>query len=476
LFKEGDRFLEACGLNRNWPEGRGIFHNNEKTFLTWVNEEDQLRIISMQKGGDILAVFRRLSQAAAAIEQVASFAHDDHLGYITSCPTNLGTALRASVHIALPNLAKHKDKFNQIADKYYVQIRGIHGEHTETDDGVFDISNKRRLGRSERELVQDMYDGVKAMIAAEKELGGGAAAPAKASGAAVKAGPHLKKPEDITGPVEFPAGTTSLLCKYLTPEVCNKYLGQKDKVGVSFEQMILSGSQNVDSGIGIYAGSHDSYYTFSDIFDKIIEDYHGHKKTDKHVSNMDYSKLNMPPFSQSESDRIVSTRIRVGRNLADFPLGPGITKEQRDKVEELVSGALSKMEGELAGKYYPLNNMSKADQEQLIADHFLFKEGDRFLEACGLNRNWPDGRGIFHNNEKTFLTWVNEEDQLRIISMQKGSDILAVFKRLSDAAAAIEKVAKFAHDDHLGYITSCPTNLGTALRASVHIKLPLLGK
>jgi creatine kinase/arginine kinase len=164
LFKEGDRFLEACGLNRNWPDGRGIFHNNEKTFLTWVNEEDQLRIISMQKGGDILAVFRRLSTAAAAIEKVASFAHDEHFGYITSCPTNLGTALRASVHIALPNLAKSKDKFNAIADKYYVQIRGIHGEHTETDDGVFDISNKRRLGRSERELVQDMYDGVKAMI------------------------------------------------------------------------------------------------------------------------------------------------------------------------------------------------------------------------------------------------------------------------------------------------------------------------
>jgi len=51
-----------------------------------------------------------------------------------------------------------------------VQIRGIHGEHTETDDGIYDISNKRRLGRSERELVQDMYDGVKALIKAELEL------------------------------------------------------------------------------------------------------------------------------------------------------------------------------------------------------------------------------------------------------------------------------------------------------------------
>jgi creatine kinase/arginine kinase len=101
---------------------------------------------------------------------VAKFAHDEHLGYITSCPTNLGTALRASVHIKLPYLCKNKETFNEIADKYYVQIRGIHGEHTETDDGVFDISNKRRLGRSEVDLVQDMYDGVKALIAAEKML------------------------------------------------------------------------------------------------------------------------------------------------------------------------------------------------------------------------------------------------------------------------------------------------------------------
>jgi len=141
--------LAACNLNRDWPDGRGIFHNDDKTFLVWVNEEDQLRIISMQKGAGIAEVFDRLCRACKAIAEVAEFSHDDHLGYITSCPTNLGTALRASVHIKLPKLMKNKDKFNEIADKYYVQIRGIHGEHTETNDGVFDISNRRRLGRSE---------------------------------------------------------------------------------------------------------------------------------------------------------------------------------------------------------------------------------------------------------------------------------------------------------------------------------------
>lgn len=167
LFKEGDRFLQAAGLNREWPAGRGIFHNDAKSFLVWVNEEDQLRIISMEKGADILAVFTRLSKAATLIEKEAKFAHDDHLGYITSCPTNLGTALRASVHIKLPYLAKNKAEFERIAAHYHVQIRGIHGEHTETDDGIFDISNLRRLGRSEVDLVQDMYNGVKAMIRAE---------------------------------------------------------------------------------------------------------------------------------------------------------------------------------------------------------------------------------------------------------------------------------------------------------------------
>ena len=170
MFKEGDRFLKACGLNRDWPSGRGIFHNDDKTFLVWVNEEDQLRIISMQPGSDILDVFDRLSRAAAAIESVAKFAHNDHLGYITSCPTNLGTALRASVHIKLPNLMKDMERFYGIANEFKVQIRGQHGEHSDTSDGIFDISNIRRLGRSEKDLVKDMYLGVKAMIEAELEL------------------------------------------------------------------------------------------------------------------------------------------------------------------------------------------------------------------------------------------------------------------------------------------------------------------
>jgi arginine kinase len=76
----------------------------------------------MQKGADIGAVFTRLSNACAHIEEHAKFSHDGHLGYITTCPTNLGTALRASVHIRLPHLSKKENwpQFQKIADEHFV--------------------------------------------------------------------------------------------------------------------------------------------------------------------------------------------------------------------------------------------------------------------------------------------------------------------------------------------------------------------
>ena len=124
--------------------------------------------------------------------------------------------------------------------------------------------------------------------------------------------------------------------KYLTRDVWESLKNSKDSHGFTFKQAIFSGCKNTDSGIGVYAGSHDSYKSFAKLFDNIIEDYHGHKKEDNHHSDMDFTKLNTPPFEAAEAKMIKSTRIRVGRNLADYPLGPGLSKEQRKEVETKV--------------------------------------------------------------------------------------------------------------------------------------------
>ena len=273
----------------------------------------------------------------------------------------------------------------------------------------------------------------------------------------------------------FPTNCSSMLCKHLSPEVFEALKDKKTANGFTLEQAIHSGVENIDSGIGVYAGDEETYEVFAALFDPIIAEYHGFSKEDKHKSNLNPDDLNAPN-PDPEGKYIISTRIRVGRNVDSMPLGPAISNEQRNAVEASVVSGLKTLEGELSGSYYPLLGMSKEVQDTLIKDHFLFKEGDRFLDAAGLNRNWPEGRGIYHNTDKTFLVWVNEEDQLRIISMQQGGDIKEVFTRLVNAIKSIETKVPFSYTNHLGYITSCPTNLGTAMRASVHIALPRLAK
>jgi len=266
----------------------------------------------------------------------------------------------------------------------------------------------------------------------------------------------------------------SLLKKYLTPAIFEKIKDRKTKLGATLIDVIQSGVENPDSGVGLYAPDAESYSVFSDLFDPIIEDYHkGFKSSDKHPS-CDFGDVGTLSNVDPEGKYVLSTRVRCGRSMEGYPFNPCLTEAQYKEMEEKVSGTLNGLTDELKGTYHPLTGMSKEVQQQLIDDHFLFKEGDRFLQAANACRYWPAGRGIYHNVNKTFLVWCNEEDHLRIISMQKGGDLAAVYARMVNAVKAIEKLVPFSHHDRLGFLTFCPTNLGTTIRASVHIGLPKL--
>lgn len=181
-------------------------------------------------------------------------------------------------------------------------------------------------------------------------------------------------PEDLVDFDQFfEPGTTSECKKCLTREIWDEYKDQKCAEGVSFKLCVFSGIANQDSGIGVYAGSHDAYTKFNKLFDKVIENYHGHAPGAPHVSDMSADGLENADFTPEQEAMVNSTRIRVGRNLASFPLGPGVTKAQRLEIMNKVIQACNTFEGDLKGKFYPLEGMSKEDQTKLIEDHFLFK-------------------------------------------------------------------------------------------------------
>jgi len=195
---------------------------------------------------------------------------------------------------------------------------------------------------------------------------------------------------------------------------------------------------------------------------------------------------------------VLTTRVRTGRSVRGFKLPPVIGFEERRKLEAVAVKGLLNMEGDLKGDYFPLhgsrsyppkpNGMGEDEEETLRKTGNLFQEPDStLLLASGMGRHWPDGRGIFCNDNRNLFVWLNEEDHLRIVSMQgdrskptkEGKQIKEVFARFIRACNSVQEVLKkegsdFMHNDHHGWVLTCPSNLGTGLRAGTMVTLEKL--
>jgi len=286
------------------------------------------------------------------------------------------------------------------------------------------------------------------------------------------------------------------LAKVLTPELWEKIKDVKTLNGVGLDKITKGGidlKPDYNTGkVGILAGDEESYYTFGELFNPCMDIRHGgYPETATHPPPMlDEEKL--LNCDKLDPAYIVSTRVRCGRSIRGFCFPTCINKAQRRELERIVVNGLLKVSGDLKGDYYPLagstsyaakpNGIDKATEVQLIEDHFLFQHPDEpMLLSWGMERDWPDARGIYHNDEKSAIVWVNEEDHLRIISMEKGPDIKKVFGRFSRLLKAVQDAVEgegygYMHSAHHGFITCCPSNLGTGLRASMMVKLPHLSK
>ncbi|KAK2544052.1 Ckb [Columba livia] len=275
------------------------------------------------------------------------------------------------------------------------------------------------------------------------------------------------------------------MAKVLTLDLYKKLRDRVTPSGFTLDDVIQTGVDNPGHPfimtVGCVAGDEESYEVFKELFDPVIEDRHGgYKPTDQHKTDLNAD--NLQGGDDLDPNYVLSSRVRTGRSIRGFCLPPHCSRGERRAIEKLSVEALGSLDGDLKGKYYALRNMTDAEQQQLIDDHFLFdKPVSPLLLASGMARDWPDARGIWHNDKKTFLVWINEEDHLRVISMQKGGNMKEVFNRFCTGLTKIETLFKsknyeFMWNPHLGYILTCPSNLGTGLRAGVHIKLPHLGK
>lgn len=136
--------------------GSGVVLNRDESLCVMINEEDHLRMQALLPGLQVRQAWEKIDAIDTQLEKQLDYAFSDQLGYLTACPTNLGTAIRISAMLHLPGLVL-AEQINQIitsVGKLGLAVRGLYGEGTEALGNVFQVSNQMTLGESEEQIVE----------------------------------------------------------------------------------------------------------------------------------------------------------------------------------------------------------------------------------------------------------------------------------------------------------------------------------
>ncbi|MGV3607910.1 MAG: protein arginine kinase [Planctomycetaceae bacterium] len=168
--------------------------------------------------------------------------------------------------------------------------------------------------------------------------------------------------------------------------------------------------------------------------------------------------------SGPQSDIVISSRIRLARNLADFPFIRRCSDLHRTEIERSVHSAINSVENWKDLFYVDINQLPSLDRQFLVERQLISRE---LSESSG-------ARSVAIDQQETFSLMINEEDHLRLQVMHSGLDLESAWEQMNEIDNLLDERLNYAFHERLGYLTACPTNVGTGMRVSVMLHLPAL--
>src|ERR671930_1367871 len=165
-----------------------------------------------------------------------------------------------------------------------------------------------------------------------------------------------------------------------------------------------------------------------------------------------------------ESDIVISSRIRLARNLAAFPFTNRATAHQKAETEALLRDRIAKLDLPHRLGYLPVASLSPLDRQFLVERQLISRE----------LANAEGPRGVALGPRETVSLMINEEDHLRLQVMRSGFALDEAWQDIDKVDDLLEQRVSYAFSDEFGYLTACPTNVGTGMRSSVMLHLPAL--
>ena len=165
-----------------------------------------------------------------------------------------------------------------------------------------------------------------------------------------------------------------------------------------------------------------------------------------------------------EGDIALSTRVRLARNLIDYPFPGSLTPEKQREVVDVVAAAIASSDIGDEFRLIDMTTLSELERLQLVEKHLISND---LVTGNGV-------RAVLLSKDESVSIMINEEDHLRIQVLGTGLCLNDCLKRAMDIDDVLDHALNFAFDEKLGYLTKCPTNLGTGMRASAMLHLPAL--
>ena len=165
-----------------------------------------------------------------------------------------------------------------------------------------------------------------------------------------------------------------------------------------------------------------------------------------------------------ESDIVISSRIRLARNLADFPFIRRCSEDDRIGIERTIRARMDSLNDLDEIRYIHLDGLSEVDRQFLVERQLISRE---IADADG-------SRAVAVHPSERYSVMINEEDHLRIQVMNSGLDLKSAWEQIDALDDKLESAILYAFHPTYGYLTACPTNVGTGLRVSVMLHLPAL--
>lgn len=165
-----EKHLISKELGTHW--GAAVFIDREEDLSIMVNEEDHIRIQCILDGFQLSNTYQKANGVDDVLEGCMEFSFHERFGYLTSCPTNAGTGMRASVMLHLPSMTLNNQiqSMMMTLSKFGLTIRGIYGEGTQALGDLYQISNQNTLGVTEQEIIDTLHDVAREIIKKERDL------------------------------------------------------------------------------------------------------------------------------------------------------------------------------------------------------------------------------------------------------------------------------------------------------------------